>query len=473
MSTTPTLQAPPAPAAYGRGITHELAEVLERLETVRKVDRSPASDEERLAWIEQIRAVQRRADALTAVLIAEADEANSAMKARHTHLSDWLARSGQETPRQAAGVLWTGRELERRPQVRDATTSGRITVQQAKAIGDALNALPTGLDAAQRRRAEDLILAQADHTPAEKLRGMTQTILRQVAPEAENAAQRAERLAARDVRAYQRRGLRFGPEVDGSMDFSGNLPVADGRRLQRMVQTVADRAYRAAKDNADRQSLVQTPQQRLADALVTVVTAAEAVERGESVPVSIPAGAAQISVLMSATDLLDRASARGLLADGTELSPGELRRLACSANLIPVVLGTGSTILDLGRTHRLAPLHLRHALGLRDGGCAFPGCTAPIWHCDAHHIVPWQEGGPTDLGNLVPLCRVHHTLIEPAPPVRGADGGLEPVDQWTVRIDGRGLPEFTPPAALDPTRSPIRRTAAHAELLFEIDAAGP
>lgn len=283
------------------------------------------------------------------------------MKARHTHLSDWLARSGQETPRQAAGALWTGRELERRPQVRDATTSGRITIQQAKAIGDALNALPTGLDAAQRRRAEDLILAEADHTPAEKLRTMTGTILRQVAPEAENAEQRAERLAARDARAYQRRSLRFGPEVDGSIEFSGNLPIADGRRLQRMVQTVADRAYRAAKDNADRQSLLQTPQQRLADALVTVVRAAEAVERGESVPVSIPAGAAQISVLMSATDLLDRANARGLLADGTELSPGELRRLACSADLVPVVLGTGSTILDLGRTHRLAPWHLRHA----------------------------------------------------------------------------------------------------------------
>ena len=220
---------------------------------------------------------------------------------------------------------------------------------------------------------EDLILAEAEHTPAEKLRGMTGTILRQVAPEAENAEQRAERLAARDARAHQRRALRFGPEADGSMDFSGSLPVVDGRRLQRMVQTVADRGYRAAKDNADRQSLLQTPQQRLADALVTVVTAAEAVERGESVPVSIPAGAAQISVLMSATDLLDRAGARGLLADGTELSPGELRRLACSAELIPVVLGTGSKVLDLGRTYRLAPWHLRHALGLRDGGCAFRG----------------------------------------------------------------------------------------------------
>jgi hypothetical protein len=118
MSTTPALLAPPSPAAVGSGITRELSEVVERLETVRTVDRSVASDEHRLAWIEQIREVQRRADALTVVLIAEADEANSAMRARHTHLTDWLARSGQETPRQAAGALWTGRELERRPQVR-------------------------------------------------------------------------------------------------------------------------------------------------------------------------------------------------------------------------------------------------------------------------------------------------------------------------------------------------------------------
>jgi hypothetical protein len=473
MSTTLDPVAPPNPAVLSCGIGRELGEVLKRLETVRTVDRSRASDEQRLAWIEQIRAVQRRAEALTSVLIAEADEANSAMKARHTHLSDWLARSGQETPRQAAGALWTGRELERRPQVRDATTSGRITVQQAKAIGDALNALPTGLDSDQKRRAEDLILAEADHTPPEKLRAMTGAILRRVSPDAESADQRADRLAARDARADQRRALRFGPEIDGSIELSGNLPVADGRRLERLVQTVADRAYRAAKDNADRQSLGQTPQQRLADALVTIVTAAEAAERGESSLVSIPAGAAQISVLMSARDLLDRANARGVLADGTELSPGDLRRLACSADLVPVVLGTGSTILDLGRTYRLAPSHLRHALGLRDGGCAFPGCTAPIWHCEAHHILPWQEGGLTDLGNLVALCKVHHTLIEPALAVRRADGILEAVDQWTVRMDGRGLPEFIPPAALDASRSPIRPAAAHAELLFEIDASGP
>jgi len=49
------------------------------------------------------------------------------------------------------------------------------------------------------------------------------------------------------------------------------------------------------------------------------------------------------------------------------------------------------------------------------------------------------------LGNVVALCRTHHGLLEPAPPLRLPDGTLERVDQWQVRIDGRGLPEFLPP----------------------------
>ena len=42
---------------------------------------------------------------------------------------------------------------------------------------------------------------------------------------------------------------------------------------------------------------------------------------------------------------------------------------------------------------------------VRDGGCAFPGCGTPSGWCDAHHIVHWNDGGPTDLDNLI-LCAV-------------------------------------------------------------------
>lgn len=447
--------------------------VLAGLEAVRVADRTTASDHQRLAWIEKVSEAERRVSALRTVLVGEAEAAGSAMRVRHTPLRDWLAASGQHSPRQAAATVWRARELELRPRVQEAATKGRISLDQASAINQALNGLPADLDRDQRLRAETLILDAAAHSPAEKLRSMSETLVAHVAPSlAETPEQRGARLEARDARARARRCLRFGAETDGSIDFSGNLPVLDGRRLQQVVQAIADREYRSAKDTHDRRRLLETPQQRLADALSTLVVAAQAVENPSSSPSEggspgIPVAATQVMVVVPYERLLDRACDRGVLMDGTAVSPAELRMRACEADLVPVVLGTGSTVLDMGRRHRLAPPGLRLAVGLRDGGCAFPGCTTPMWHCDVHHIVPWQRGGPTSLGNLVALCRSHHQLVEPSPPSRLDDGTLESVDQWQVRIDSRGLPEFLPPRAVDPAQVPIRKVASHAELLLD------
>ncbi len=227
-------------------------EIRTLLDDFRVMDRTTASDEDRLVWVDEIRDLGRRVSALTAVLVAEADEAGSCMRARHTRLEDWMTRTGQETPREASGVVWTARALERRPAVRDAAATGRISVGQAKAIGEALNALPVGLDREQREQAEQLILAAAEHAPAEKLRTMTEQILREVAPDqVDSPEERAAKLEARDLRARHRRKLWFGPETDGSIDFGGSLPVLAGRRLQGMVQAVADRRYRSAKDTQE------------------------------------------------------------------------------------------------------------------------------------------------------------------------------------------------------------------------------
>src|SRR5665647_107656 len=278
MSDTPRTQTPQHPARLSSAVCGALDDVLAGLEAVRVADRTMAADEDRLAWIEKVTEAERRVSALKTVLIGEADEAGSAMRVRHTPLRDWLAGSGQQSPRQAA-ALWKARDLEQRPRVQEAATSGRISLEQASAINQALNGLPTGLDKGQHQHAEDLILAAATHTPAEKLRTMAESLVTQVAPtQAETPEQRATRLEARDARAATRRCLRFGPETDGSIDFSGSLPVLDGRRLQQLVQAIADRAYRTAKDTRDRRRLLETPQQRLADALSTLVTVASAVE---------------------------------------------------------------------------------------------------------------------------------------------------------------------------------------------------
>ncbi|HEX2158646.1 MAG TPA: HNH endonuclease signature motif containing protein, partial [Actinomycetes bacterium] len=64
-----------------------------------------------------------------------------------------------------------------------------------------------------------------------------------------------------------------------------------------------------------------------------------------------------------------------------------------------------------GRTSRVVQPAQRTALAVRDGGCVFPGCARPLAWCEAHHLVHWLDGGPTDLANLILVCRAHHRAV--------------------------------------------------------------
>jgi hypothetical protein len=121
------------------------------------------------------------------------------------------------------------------------------------------------------------------------------------------------------------------------------------------------------------------------------------------------------------------------LGSGTPLHPGTARRLACDAGLLPVVLGTASELLDVGRLHRLVTPAIRRALNIRDGGCRFPGCDRPVAWCDAHHLKSWVLGGLTSVDNMLLLCRRHHVLVH--------EHG------WSIRLDKRtGIVTATDPA---------------------------
>jgi hypothetical protein len=90
-----------------------------------------------------------------------------------------------------------------------------------------------------------------------------------------------------------------------------------------------------------------------------------------------------------------------------------LAHLLCEAELTPFLIKTvekNIDVLDVGRTERLATPRQAKAIRLRQQGvCAAPGCRHPIAH--NHHLTWWSHGGPTDLDNLIGLCRKCHTLV--------------------------------------------------------------
>jgi HNH endonuclease len=65
--------------------------------------------------------------------------------------------------------------------------------------------------------------------------------------------------------------------------------------------------------------------------------------------------------------------------------------------------------IGAGRATRLINRRLRRALEHRHPTCAVPGCGATRG-LHAHHIRHWEDGGPTELANLVLLCPYHHRL---------------------------------------------------------------
>ena len=93
------------------------------------------------------------------------------------------------------------------------------------------------------------------------------------------------------------------------------------------------------------------------------------------------------------------------------LSAGEARRLACTAGILPAVLGSKSVALDLGRESRLFSEAQRVAKGLEHATCAASGCERPYAWCELHHRRPWAQGGRTDLADAIPLCSQHHRWI--------------------------------------------------------------
>jgi len=84
---------------------------------------------------------------------------------------------------------------------------------------------------------------------------------------------------------------------------------------------------------------------------------------------------------------------------------------ALRAHLLPARFTSLSQPLDLGRTTRVIPPHLRKAVIQRDKKCRFPGCEQPPAVGQIHHLIPWAQGGPTALGNLALFCRYHHVIV--------------------------------------------------------------
>jgi len=214
--------------------------------------------------------------------------------------------------------------------------------------------------------------------------------------------------------AEPKRELHLSSRKDGSLVFRGKIDQESGAKLEALLSPLAKPT--SASDT-------RTTPERQGDAFVEIIDMASASE-------DLPEEGGERPHLALTMSLEDFLAQRGT-ADVEGMGPmnaASVRRIACDSKLIRVMLGAQSQPLDIGRTTRTIPNHIRRALIIRDKGCAFPGCDRRPRQCHAHHCAHWANGGPTSVDNLVLLCGHHHRLVHHS--------------HWTVTIN-EGRPEFS------------------------------
>jgi hypothetical protein len=329
-------------------------------------------------------------------------------------MQSWLGGHGRLSSAAAHRLVRTGRALEHQPAVAAAFAAGRVTAEQVAVIAPITRdehraaAAAHGVDLAE----VDATLAEIAATrPVKELAQVVHHYLERLDPD------------GTEPDPTEGRRLVMAHHPDGSWSGRFELDAVGGEKVAAVLESLVQ-AARPAGDTRNRS-------QQLGDALVQW---ADSTLAAGGLPV-LRTVKPHVVVTIGIGDLTDPHPGPGTASTGfgARISAARARWLACDGNISRIVIGPEGQPVDIGRSQRLFPPHIRRALDVRDRGCVFTGCSAPTYWCDAHHLLEWiLDDGPTSVDNGALLCERHHTKVH-----HGFSIVRQPDGRWrTYRPDG-------------------------------------
>lgn len=390
------------------GVGDWLAAARDRLARAASQPVGSSTEDDLVEGLRLVGEVEARAAALRGVLLAELDRRGAARAAGHTGTDAWVASLTGTTRAEVAGNLRLAQALQDRwHATRDAFATGLINQAQTRAVVRACRTLPEGLPEADRRAAEQGLVAKA--VAGMDARGLRQAGRRMLEVVSRACADRheADQLAAEAARAERETYLSLGDNGDGTWSGRFTIPEVAGVMLRHALDRLT--APRRLSRDADGRPVVDASVDNGLDTLPFPERMGRGlVELIEHLPTEGFGGVAATLVLTMDLDRLREGLGSAVLDGGARLGAGDVRRLACDAGLVPAVLGSRSEMLDLGERARLHSTAQRRAYHALYETCAVVGCERPVGWCEIHHRTWWSRGGRTDLDNGVPLCGYHH-----------------------------------------------------------------
>ncbi len=332
-----------------------------------------------------------------------------------TSVANWWAHETRMTRAEAHRKTRLATGLEHHPAVRDALASGDLLVDQARVIIRAVEDLPDHVPAELVAQAEDHLVGEAAHFDAHGLRHLGRGLLHVIDPDAADA-HHAKLLEAEERAAAMATRLTMTDDGTGLTHGRFTLPTAHAEMFKKQLLALAAPKHRAATDGSVGER--RPAPERMGRAFC------EWIERYPTDRLPHAGGVSATVVVTIPVETLLGGLKPGVLDTGTTISPGQARRLACEAGIIPMVLNGQSQPLDVGRRRRFHTKPMRLAIAQRDGGCTADGCDWPPGMCHVHHDPSWASGGHTNTEHGRLLCPQHHARAhDPAYTMTKLPGG--------------------------------------------------
>jgi hypothetical protein len=363
---------------------------------------------------------KNRLDAELARTVREGELTQACEHDGKATMASWLRGHHRLSQGEAGRLVRNGRALEQLSSLAAAASAGAVSAEAVSVIAPVASA-----ENLARAEAQEVDVTAIDAALTKVAATRPHTELRQVV---------GHYLARLDPDGAEpdpteQRSFSTSRGGEGMVTGRFTLDAIGGEKVLAAVEWILQ-ASRPAGDT-------RTRSQRQADALVQLADNALASGDLPTMRTVKP----HVAVLIDLDDLVDPhpGAGAGRTGFGAMISAARARWLACDSVVSRVVMGPDGQLLDLGRTHRVVPPHLRRAVEIRDRHCVFAGCDAPSHWCDVHHVLEWlADDGDTSLENSALLCERHHTKVH-----HGFRVERRPDGRWrTWRPDGTEIVLF-------------------------------
>ena len=299
-----------------------------------------------------------------------------------------LREAGRMSTRSANRVAKTAAGLVEMPKLAEALANGKISVEHATvAVGAAAKTSAEQVDDELSKFAE---VSSVDVFTEQSRRWVNRN-----QPDDGSELYQQQR---------HNRSLKHWINEEGMGVLIAELDPTSYQQVRKAINVEYDRLWRDDGGRDGTPDDVRTAPQRLADAFVALLT--DPGRRGSGSTRMQLIAVADIERLRG-----DNPTGVAEIVGGEALPQTVLERLMCIATVTGVVFDGKGQPIWVGRDRRFPTEAQVKAIIARDRHCTGTGCAAGPERCEIHHIVPWEQGGLTDIDKMCLACpHCHHNI---------------------------------------------------------------